>query len=153
PGQRTGRGTTHGAGAAHRGASGRRRAPSGKRQRGGARCARRPAGAPDRRPAGARRRPRPALLQRHGEGCQVGALALAGDRMILEISHRTGYAYTEPVLQSQHLVHLTPRQGTARAGVQQTLLRHSLLVEPAPSETLSRTDYFGNAAAMLTIEG
>jgi transglutaminase-like putative cysteine protease len=73
--------------------------------------------------------------------------------MILEVSHRTGYAYTEPVLQSQHLIHLTPRQGAARAGVQQTLLRHSLLVEPAPSEKLSRTDYFGNEAAMLTIEG
>jgi transglutaminase-like putative cysteine protease len=73
--------------------------------------------------------------------------------MILEVSHRTGYAYTEPVLQSQHLIHLTPRQGAARARVQQTLLRHSLLVEPAPSEKLSRTDYFGNEASMLTIEG
>jgi transglutaminase-like putative cysteine protease len=73
--------------------------------------------------------------------------------MILEVSHRTGYAYTEPVLQSQHLVHLTPRHGETRAGVRQTLLRHSLLVEPAPSESLSRTDYFGNETSILTIEG
>jgi len=83
----------------------------------------------------------------------VGSIALAGDHMILEVSHRTSYAYTEPVLQSQHLVHLAPRQGKCRQGVPQTLLRHSLLVEPAPSDNASRTDYFGNETSILTIEG
>jgi transglutaminase-like putative cysteine protease len=73
--------------------------------------------------------------------------------MILEISHRTSYAYTEPVLQSQHLIHLMPRQGLCRPGVRQTVVRHSLLVDPAPSETASRTDYFGNETSILTIEG
>ena len=31
--------------------------------------------------------------------------------MIYDVSHRTTYAYRKPVLQSQHLVHLTPRGG------------------------------------------
>jgi transglutaminase-like putative cysteine protease len=83
----------------------------------------------------------------------VGAVALAGDRMILEVSHRTSYTYTEPVLQSQHLIHLVPRQGLCRQGVRQTVLRHSLLVDPAPSENAARTDYFGNETSILTIEG
>jgi len=29
--------------------------------------------------------------------------------MIFDVSHRTTYAYREPVLQSQHLTHLAPR--------------------------------------------
>ena len=73
--------------------------------------------------------------------------------MIFEVSHRTSYAYTEPVLRSQHLIHLVPRQGVCGQGARQKLLRHSLLVEPAPSENASRTDYFGNEMSILTIEG
>jgi Bacterial transglutaminase-like N-terminal region len=83
----------------------------------------------------------------------VGAVALAGDGMILEVSHRTDYSYAEPVLRSQHLLHLRPRQGDCREGAQQTLVRHSLLVEPAPLDNHARTDYFGNEASILTIEG
>ena len=48
--------------------------------------------------------------------------------MIFDVSHRTAYVYRKPVLQSQHLVHLTPR-----ASPRQSVLRHSLLIEPAPS--------------------
>ena len=48
--------------------------------------------------------------------------------------------------QSEHLAHLTPRPGP-----RQSVVRHSLLIEPAPSSNVPRTDYFGNTAAILTI--
>ena len=67
--------------------------------------------------------------------------------MIFDVSHRTTYAYRKPVLQSQHLVHLTPR-----GGERQMVDRHSLLIEPAPSSQVSFNDYFGNGAAILTID-
>ena len=44
----------------------------------------------------------------------MGARAVAGERMILDVSHRTSYAYAERVLQSQQLIHLKPRQGVCR---------------------------------------
>ena len=34
--------------------------------------------------------------------------------MIYDVSHRTTYTYAKPVLQSEHLVHLTPRRARAR---------------------------------------
>ena len=67
--------------------------------------------------------------------------------MIYDVSHRTAYAYRKPVLQSQHLVHLAPLEGP-----RQRVLRHSLLVEPAPSSNTERTDYFGNGMAVMTID-
>ena len=67
--------------------------------------------------------------------------------MIYDISHRTIYSYGRPVLQSEHLVHLTPRSGP-----RQTLHRHNLLIEPAPSSNVALEDYFGNMSAVLTIE-
>jgi len=67
--------------------------------------------------------------------------------MIFDVSHRTAYAYREPVLQSQHLVHLNPR-----AGPHQRVLRHGLLIEPAPSAQIERLDYFGNGTAILTVD-
>ncbi len=67
--------------------------------------------------------------------------------MIYDISHRTTYSYGRPVLQSEHLVHLTPRSGP-----RQTLHRHNLLIEPAPSSNVALEDYFGNGSAVLTIE-
>ena len=67
--------------------------------------------------------------------------------MIYDVSHRTAYAYRKPVLQSEHLVHLAPRSGP-----RQSVLRHGLLIEPAPSSKTERQDYFGNGMAILTIE-
>ncbi len=67
--------------------------------------------------------------------------------MILDVSHKTFYAYSAPVVQSQHLVHLTPRD-TAR----QTVKHHSLIVEPAPASRYDGFDTFGNAMAVLDIE-
>jgi transglutaminase-like putative cysteine protease len=67
--------------------------------------------------------------------------------MIFDVSHRTTYAYAKPVLRSEHVVHVTPQSGP-----RQTVHRHNLLIEPAPSANTAITDYFGNAGAILTIE-
>lgn len=67
--------------------------------------------------------------------------------MIFDVSHRTTYAYGDPVLQSEHLVHMTPRSGP-----RQTVQRHSLLIEPAPSGNVALADYFGNSSVILSID-
>ena len=55
--------------------------------------------------------------------------------MIYDISHRTAYLYRKPVLQSQHVIHLTPRSGQ-----HQDVLRHNILVEPAPASHFELED-------------
>jgi transglutaminase-like putative cysteine protease len=67
--------------------------------------------------------------------------------MMYEVSHRTSYAYRKPVLQSQHVVHLTPRRGE-----RQRVARASLLIEPAPSSQMEFLDYFGNETGILSID-
>jgi transglutaminase-like putative cysteine protease len=67
--------------------------------------------------------------------------------MMLDVSHRTFYRYTSPVVQSQHLIHLTPRS-TAR----QIVKHHSLIIEPAPATRYDGIDAFGNHIAILDIE-
>jgi transglutaminase-like putative cysteine protease len=77
----------------------------------------------------------------------MGARTLARRAMIFDISHRTTYTYGRPVLQSEHLVYMTPRSGP-----RQSVQRHSLLIEPAPSGNVALADYFGNSSAVLSIE-
>ena len=77
----------------------------------------------------------------------MGQGALAARDMNLEISHRTTYAYRTPVAQSHHMVHLKPRTTPS-----QTVLHHSLLIEPAPVSQTEITDVFGNGAALLRIK-
>lgn len=67
--------------------------------------------------------------------------------MILDVSHRTFYRYSSPVVQSQHLIHLTPRS-TDR----QVIRHHSLIIEPAPATRYDGVDAFGNQMAILDIE-
>lgn len=67
--------------------------------------------------------------------------------MRYEVSHRTTYAYRQPVAQSFHVVHLEPR-----ATPHQKPHKHSLLIEPAPATRTSITDYFGNRTLLLRIE-
>ena len=67
--------------------------------------------------------------------------------MKLKVSHRTTYSYRAPVAQSHHLVHLKPRTLPW-----QTVLHHSLLIDPAPVARTEIRDYFGNAAVLLRIE-
>jgi transglutaminase-like putative cysteine protease len=56
-----------------------------------------------------------------------------------EILHETQYGYESPVVLSQQLLHLTPRVVD-----RQRLEAHRIDVEPAPAETATRDDYFGN---------
>jgi transglutaminase-like putative cysteine protease len=67
--------------------------------------------------------------------------------MIFEVSHKTVYHYTAPVAQAHHLVHLSPRPHP-----RQRVIRHTLLVEPAPAARSDFIDYFGNPASTLSIE-
>lgn len=75
----------------------------------------------------------------------AGQIPLAA--MKFQISHRTTYGYRRPVTQSQHLVHLRPRDTPA-----QRVANHSLLIDPAPAWRNEFTDTFGNAAELLHIE-
>ena len=63
------------------------------------------------------------------------------------ITHRTTYAYASPVIQSHHLLHLTPRPVP-----HQSVSRHSIVIEPAPGSRISRTDYFGNPVVHIALE-
>jgi len=67
--------------------------------------------------------------------------------MKFEVSHRTHYRYSTPVVQSQHLVRMTPR-----AVEWQSTLNHSLIVEPAPAIRYESLDAFGNPAVILDVE-
>jgi transglutaminase-like putative cysteine protease len=67
--------------------------------------------------------------------------------MKYEISHRTTYNYVNPVARSHHILHLRPRESD-----RQRLLKHSLLIEPAPLGRNEIIDYFGNTAELLRID-
>lgn len=63
------------------------------------------------------------------------------------ISHRTSYAYSAPVIQSNHLLHLAPRE----VG-HQDVVRHNLIIEPAPAWRSDRIDYYGNPITLISLE-
>ena len=67
--------------------------------------------------------------------------------MKYEISHRTTYNYLNPVARSHHILHLRPRESD-----RQRLIKHNLLIEPAPLGRSEITDYFGNTAELLRID-
>jgi transglutaminase-like putative cysteine protease len=67
--------------------------------------------------------------------------------MIFNVSHRSSYRYGTPVAQSQHILHLAPRNLD-----RQRVVRHSLLIDPAPAARTDIRDYFGNQASILIIE-
>jgi transglutaminase-like putative cysteine protease len=67
--------------------------------------------------------------------------------MIFDIVHKTHYHYRSTVVQSLHLLHMTPRAMPGQ------IVRHqSLLVEPAPVSRQDRVDAFGNRETILDIE-
>jgi len=67
--------------------------------------------------------------------------------MIYDVSHKTVYRYTTPVVQSQHIVHMSPRLVE-----RQRVKGHTLLVDPAPTIRTEREDYYGNRVVMFDIE-
>jgi len=66
--------------------------------------------------------------------------------MKYDVLHETIYGYESPVVLSQQLLHLTPRELEF-----QQLVSHSIEVEPAPTETGTREDYFGNPITQITL--
>lgn len=67
--------------------------------------------------------------------------------MIYDVSHKTVYRYTTPVVQSQHVVHMSPRMVE-----RQKVKGHTLLVDPAPTLRTERDDYYGNRVVLFDIE-
>lgn len=67
--------------------------------------------------------------------------------MIYDISHRTLYRYSHQVVQSQHLVHMSPR-----AVASQTIRNHSLIIDPAPALRYDGLDSFANPISILDVE-
>lgn len=67
--------------------------------------------------------------------------------MMFDISHRTLYRYSVPVIQSQHLVHMSPREAA-----NQIVHHHSLIIEPAPAMRFDGYDSFANPASILDVE-
>lgn len=67
--------------------------------------------------------------------------------MIFEVSHKTVYHYAAPVAQAHHIVHLAPRHHE-----RQRIIRHTLLIDPAPASRSDFIDYFGNPASTVAIE-
>ena len=68
--------------------------------------------------------------------------------MIYELKHATIYQYTNPVLLSQHLLRLQPRDRG-----RQRCLQSEIEIDPLPGVIHSHTDYYGNHATFVTIEG
>jgi transglutaminase-like putative cysteine protease len=67
--------------------------------------------------------------------------------MMFDVSHRTHYEYSQPVIQSQHLIHMSPRPC-----LRQVVRHHSLIVDPAPALRQDGIDAFGNPIVTLDIE-
>lgn len=66
--------------------------------------------------------------------------------MRYQVQHETIYKYDSPVALSQQLLHLSPR-GLAY----QRCEKHSLSIDPEPTETVAREDYFGNPVTQVLL--
>jgi transglutaminase-like putative cysteine protease len=66
--------------------------------------------------------------------------------MKYDVLHETVYSYESPVVLSQQLLHLTPRVVEF-----QRLGAHRIEVQPAPAETSTRDDYFGNPVTQIML--
>jgi transglutaminase-like putative cysteine protease len=67
--------------------------------------------------------------------------------VILDVSHRTRFVYSDWVPLSQHLLHLAPR-----ATATQQVLGADLKVDPPPTRSHRSRDYFGNRTHYLTVQ-
>ena len=66
---------------------------------------------------------------------------------LYRVSHHTAYVYGAPVIQSNHLLHLSPR-----VIANQRILSHELIIDPALTSRHDRTDYFGNPTTLISLE-
>lgn len=66
--------------------------------------------------------------------------------MRYQVEHQTVYSYDLPVIQSQQMLHMMPRQTAF-----QQCVSYTLACEPSPAEQSRRLDFFGNHTDYLTI--
>ena len=67
--------------------------------------------------------------------------------MRLQITHETVYDYVPAVETAQHMAYLTPLDSAS-----QTLLEHSLQVNPEPAQINSTLDVFGNSRSFFSLQ-
>ena len=67
--------------------------------------------------------------------------------MRLQITHETVYNYKPAVETAQHMAYLTPLHSAS-----QTLLSHSLQVDPEPAQISSTQDVFGNTRSFFSLQ-
>lgn len=67
--------------------------------------------------------------------------------MRFKVSHKTTYTYSDPVIHSQHLLHLRPRELQ-----HQRVFDFRLDVAPDPEMMTSRVDAFGNESTIIALE-
>lgn len=67
--------------------------------------------------------------------------------MRLQITHETVYDYQPAVETAQHMAYLTPLHSAS-----QTLLSHSLKVNPEPAQISSTQDVFGNTRSFFSLQ-
>lgn len=60
--------------------------------------------------------------------------------------HDTTYRYTSPVLLSQQVAHLRPRES-----LRQRLVSYVLEIDPVPAQRRERTDFFGNPVSCFSL--
>ena len=68
--------------------------------------------------------------------------------MRFQVIHKTAYRYTNGVSVSHHVARLTPRSLP-----RQTVLSHSLAIDPVPALRADHDDYYGNRVAFFILEG
>jgi transglutaminase-like putative cysteine protease len=66
--------------------------------------------------------------------------------MRYQVEHQTEYSYDLPVIQSQQLLHMMPRETPF-----QKCVSYTLACEPTPAEQSKRLDFFGNHNDYVTI--
>lgn len=66
--------------------------------------------------------------------------------MKYQVQHETTYRYESPVALSQQLLHLSPRELAY-----QRCEDHRLTIDPEPTETVTREDYFGNPVTQVLL--
>lgn len=66
--------------------------------------------------------------------------------MRYQVEHQTAYSYDLPVIQSQQMLHMMPRQTPF-----QQCVSYTLACEPIPAEQSQRVDFFGNHTHYLTM--
>ncbi len=66
--------------------------------------------------------------------------------MLYQVTHRTTYGYGSDVAVSHHVAHLRPRELAW-----QQVADYTLTIDPVPTVTTERTDFYGNAASFFSI--